>query len=60
VNKFIESYRSFKNIKAIFSSYRFCWIPFKDGSGNGIYSSIEFFDEEIAKLDNNKIQLIVT
>jgi hypothetical protein len=55
---FIQAYRHFKTMRSsIFGkSYRFCWIQLNNG--NGVYSTIEFFDDEIAKIDINKVQIV--
>jgi hypothetical protein len=55
---FIEAYRHFKAMRSIIfgQSYRFCWIPINNG--NGLWQTIEFFDDEIAKIDINKVQIV--
>jgi len=54
---FLARYRNFKELRKYFPSYRFCWFPL-DEKGNGIYSCIEFFDEELDKIDPNKVEII--
>ncbi len=58
MKKFIIEYRHFKTMKSIFSggSYRFCWMPLK--KGNGIFITMEFYDDELPKLDPNKVQIL--
>lgn len=56
MEKFIEAYRHFKNIKSI-GYYRFCWIPMSNG--NGLWSCIEFFDDELEKIDKCKCEICV-
>jgi len=58
MEKFLEAYKMFRDIKSgwLGTSYRFCWIPFPNGSG--MYTSIEFYDEELPKLDPNKIEIL--
>ena len=54
MKKFIEAYRHFINIKSI-GDYRFCWIPMSNG--NGLWSCIEFFDDELEKIDKCKCEI---
>jgi hypothetical protein len=56
MEKFIECFRTLRKLKGI-GSYRLCWLPFSDG--NGMYSVIEFFDEELPFLDPGKVIIIV-
>ena len=56
MKKLIEAYRHFKNIKSI-GDYRFCWIPMSNG--NGLWSCIEFFDDELEKIDKCKCEICV-
>lgn len=57
MKNFIETYRRFKELQPL-GCYRLCYIPIgKDG--NGFYNVIEFFDEELNKLDKNKVEIIV-
>ncbi len=57
MKKFITAYKRFLALKQI-GEYRLCWIQL-DEKGNGIYSVIEFFDDELSKIDKNKIDLII-
>jgi hypothetical protein len=57
MEKFIQAYRMYKSLKAI-GSYRLCWIPISN-EGNGIYTVIEFFDDEISHIDNKKVEIIL-
>jgi hypothetical protein len=57
MNNFTGAYKNYKSLKNI-GSYRLCWIPLND-IGLGIYSVIEFFDEEISKIDKNKCEIIL-
>lgn len=56
MKKFIEAYRHFKNIKSI-GNYRICWMHTSDG--NGFWCCIEFFDDEIEKIDKSKCEICV-
>ena len=56
MEKFIESFKHFKKIKFM-GDYRLCWIPMKNG--NGLWSVIELFDEELPKIDKNKVEICV-
>lgn len=58
MKSFLEKYKDFKYIKntVIGDYYRFCWIPLKDGKG--IWSIIEFFDDELPKIDKNKVEVV--
>lgn len=57
MKKFINNYKHFRNIQAL-GDYRLCWIPM-DNKGNGMYSVIEFFDEELDKIDSRKVELLI-
>ncbi len=57
MHKFIKAYKDYIKVKQ-YGDYRFCWIPI-DEKGNGIYSTIEFFDEEIEKIDIEKCELLI-
>ena len=58
MKKFLERYKDYKRMKAsVFGDYyRLCWIPMKNG--NGLWSVIEFFDDELPKLDKNKCEVV--
>ena len=56
MEKFTEAYKHYLEMKPL-GDYRFCWIPIND-KGNGYYSVIEFYDDELIKLDPKKIQVI--
>ncbi len=59
MHTFVQKFRHLKRIKnSNTGDYRFCWIPF-DKNGSGIYSTIEFFDDELSDIDPNKIEIIV-
>ena len=57
MEKFIEAYRRYNSLKEI-GHYKFCWIPISN-EGNGIYTVIEFFDDEISHIDNKKVEIIL-
>ncbi|MBN4061696.1 hypothetical protein JYU20_00680 [Bacteroidales bacterium AH-315-I05] len=56
MKKFIEVFRRFRAIKP-YGDYRLCWLPMYD-NGEGIYSVMEFFDEELPKIDKKKIEIL--
>ena len=59
MKKFIERYEDFRRMKndGFGKFYRFCWIPFKDDGG--LWSVVELFDDELHRLDKNKIEVVI-
>jgi hypothetical protein len=57
MKKFLEEYKSYKQFKRWSQYYRFCWIPVGK-EGYGIWSIIEFFDDELDKIDKNKCEIV--
>lgn len=57
MEKFIKAYKAYINLKKYSPYYRFCWIPYDNCLG--LYSSIEFFDDEINKIDKKKCEIIL-
>lgn len=57
MEKFKEAVFRWKQMKGL-GDYRLCWVPFHDGNGRGLYSVIEFFGEELHRIDKNKIQIV--
>ena len=57
MKKFINAYKRFKQLN-MFGTYKFCWIPIDNNTGEGTYSCIEFFDINLSLIDINKCEII--
>lgn len=59
MNNFITIFRQYESFKESgFLDYRICWFPLgKDG--NGLWELIQFFDDEIEKIDPNKCEIVL-
>jgi hypothetical protein len=55
MKNFISEYAIYRKLSP-YGYYRFCWIKMKNGGG--IFSTIEFFDYELPKIDTSKIEII--
>lgn len=53
MKKFSETIKHFLAIRQ-YGYYRLCWIPRAN-----IYSVIEFFDDELHKIDPKKVELLI-
>ena len=51
---FIDAYNQYKTMNQ-YSDYRLCWIPMKNGKG--LWSVIEFFDDELHLIDKRKVEI---
>lgn len=60
MKNFLYRFRLYKTMKSsiIGEYYRFCWIPF-NAIGGGVYTVIEFQEEELHKIDKNKCEILI-
>ena len=58
MKKFIAAYRDFIDSREFDKNYRLCYI-YTDTNGNGFYTTIELFKEEIELINTNNLQIII-
>jgi hypothetical protein len=55
MKKFIDAYKQYKTMKQ-WGYYRLCWIPINNGEG--LWSVMELFDDELHRIDKKKVEIV--